>query len=100
MHHLLPEDLIPYKRYTRKCIEETVTYSTAAVACEDSTRYRWKCWLAGLIAQLEENSGELAAWKQDLQFRIPIQPLRQQKSGWLHQVVRYVLVAKLRWSNP
>jgi hypothetical protein len=51
IHHELPHILVPYKRYKSECIEAVVVgdnNTSLAVACDDSTIYRWKNWFHSL----------------------------------------------------
>jgi hypothetical protein len=51
IHHELPDILVPYKRYKSECIETVVAEDNntpLAIACDESTLYRWKKWFNSL----------------------------------------------------
>lgn len=44
VHHELPDQIVPYKRYASKSIEEILDQDSPAVACESSSIYRIRRW--------------------------------------------------------
>ena len=43
LHTLLPDTMIPYKRYSRACIEAAVAGNDDGCIAETSTINRWRC---------------------------------------------------------
>lgn len=50
IHHLLPEGLIPYKRYLARCVEGALA-ATMQVGCEDKTIANWRDWYKGFLSK-------------------------------------------------
>ena len=44
IHHVLPDFIVPYKRYSRQVIEKIISGDTSELACEDSTIRRIRQW--------------------------------------------------------
>lgn len=106
IHHELPDCLVPYKRYASECIEEVLSETGAepSVPADESTLYRWRCWYAAYQMYWYQCLLAIAA-----RFRAdPVKPLSaasetahqlgrlaRNRSGWLGQIVRPLVNAKL-----
>lgn len=106
IHHELPDILVPYKRYARKCIEAVVTKSPEiSVTADESTLGRWRSWFQDLAEHFlgcltsiairygrktaEDRSGLPSSKLQRIWRYVGDAP------GWLGRVVRPVVNANL-----
>lgn len=102
IHHELPSEIVPYKRYSSEAIEKSIC-GTNNEACEFSTIRSWKIWFYLLEEYFEAT---LEAIKilyinyTELQNEISLlQPLKRRKNksdGWLKRLVR-IIVNSNRW---
>jgi len=98
IHHELPDCVVPYKRYESKCIEEVVTGQGPAVAADESTLYRWRCWYLAMASYF-------AGCLESIRLRFHLDPVEPSSipsqtahqrigrvvgttNGWLARVVR------------
>lgn len=101
VHHLLPHDLIPYKRYRSKHIEAALSQKADAVSCETSTKNRWQNWLDDLFRALERiDRLRTVESGQRQQLVLAGQLLDRQRRGWLYWVIRNVVKINPHWRNP
>jgi len=54
IHHVLPDFIVPYKRYSRQVIEKIISDDTSELACEDSTIRRIRRWYFELETTLKQ----------------------------------------------
>lgn len=106
IHHELPDCLVPFKRYTAECIEEVLSETEAnpSVPADESTLYRWRCWYAAYKLYWRLCLLAIAARFKPYPVRTQSAPpqtahqvgqLAKNRSGWLGQIVRPLVNAKL-----
>jgi hypothetical protein len=94
VHHELPDQIVPYKRYASESIEEILDQDSPAVACESSSIYRIRRWfleiseyIAGCISAVAAQRGLVSAGKS----RSSILRIKEQvgeDAGWMARAVR------------
>lgn len=106
IHHELPDCLVPYKRYASECIEEALSPGDEkpSVPADDSTLYRWRCWYEAYQVYWYQSLMAIAARFRLYPVKTPSAPsqtahqvgqLARNRSGWLRQIVRPLVNAKL-----
>lgn len=101
IHHELPDQLVPYKRYDAESLEGVMLSEPKRtdVVADESTITRWRCWFLawGVYAQ-----GVLHSLS--IRFNLPVEPLSEgsqsvlqtlgryvgTRAGWLRKVVRSI----------
>ena len=94
LHHELPDQIVPYKRYASESIEEVLDNVSPVVACENSSIYRIRRWffelseyIAGCIAAVAAQRGLVSVEKS----RSAIRRIKEQvgeEAGWMARAVR------------
>ena len=98
IHHELPDENVPFKRYSAKAIEEILSSrEEGTYPCEISTAARLRIWFSLLHEYFERALNALKyLYKQDEQFLeelsslIPFIPTRF-SAGWLRRLVRILV---------
>lgn len=106
IHHELPDCIVPYKRYASECIEEVLSETEAkpSVPADESTLYRWRCWyeayrmywyqcLMAIAARFRPHPVKTLSASSQTAHQVG--RLARKRSGWLRQIVRPLVNAKL-----
>lgn len=94
IHHELPDNIVPYKRYSSKSIETILDGAEDTVSCEESTIHRIRKWFINFSGYLAGCLDAIAArWGSkvitDQQSSISrIKAYVGYEAGWLNRVVR------------
>ncbi len=109
IHHELPDMLVPYKRHTRKSIEEVIIeYSNLSVSADESTLRRWKSWFndisdyfQGCLKSIAIRSGRESAEDKSGFPKSKLQRIWHyvgDAPGWLARAVRPIVNTNL-WTH-
>lgn len=103
IHHELPEEIVPYKRYSSEAIEKSICGNNEDQTCELSTIRNWRIWFY-LLEEYFESTLEAIKFLYisyaELQKEISLLQLlkrrRKKPDGWLKKLVR-IIVNSNRW---
>lgn len=91
-HRVVPDFIVPYKRYASQQIEDTLSDrpEAAAVVAENSTRNRWKRWIKDSVSAFGKKLRQLAkmGYADGVSVPIIVNDLGEQPRGWLKKFVQ------------